>query len=183
MTDTLARHALILGGARSGKTRAALDWAASLGPARIYVATAEPGDAEMADRIARHRAERGAGWRTEEVPLDLAPALTGLGASETGADAVLVDCLTLWLSNLLMAGRDPEAETGVLIDALASVRVPTLLVSNEIGMGLVPDTPLGRSFRDAQGRLNQRVAAAVGHAVFVAAGLPLRLKGEGRYFP
>ena len=195
MTDTLARRALILGGARSGKTRAALDWAESLGPTRVYIATAEAGDPEMAARIARHRAERGPGWRTLEAATDLAGALAQVGevsdaderahavAPEGRADAVMVDCLTLWLSNLFGAGRDPEAEAEALIATLASARVPTLLVSNEIGMGLVPDTPLGRSFRDAQGRLNQRIAAAVGHVVFVAAGLPLRMKGEGRYFP
>ena len=167
----LSTHALVLGGARSGKTRHALRLAEAAGPARLYVATAEAGDAEMADRIARHRAERGRGWRTLEAPLDLAPAVAA-----AGVDAVLVDCLTLWLANLMAAGRDPEAETAALLAALAAAPAPVLLVSNEVGLGLVPETPLGRRFRDAQGLLNQRVAAAVGRVDFIAAGLALPLK-------
>lgn len=163
---------LVLGGARSGKTRHALACAEALGPDRVMIATAEAGDAEMAERIARHRAERGPGWRTIEAPLDLADALAAAGP----ADAILIDCLTLWLSNLMLAGRDPEAETATLIGALAKAPAPVILVSNEVGMGLVPETPLGRSFRDAQGRLNQRIAAAAAAADFVAAGLPLALK-------
>ncbi|MEO0682725.1 MAG: bifunctional adenosylcobinamide kinase/adenosylcobinamide-phosphate guanylyltransferase [Pseudomonadota bacterium] len=168
-------HALILGGARSGKTRLGLERTEGLGARRLYVATAEAFDAEMAERIARHKAERGEGWRTLEAPLDLAQALRGPEAAQ--ADAVLVDCLTLWLSNLMHAGRDPEAEAERLIEALAVCPVPVTLVSNEVGLGLVPETPLGRAFRDAQGRLNQRVAAAAPQACFVAAGLPLTLKG------
>ena len=165
-------HRLILGGARSGKTRHALACAAALGTRRVYVATGEPGDAEMAERIARHRAERGAGWRTVEAPLDLAAALAALGP----ADAVVVDCLTLWLSNLMLAGRDPEGAAEGLVAALGVLRVPAILVSNEVGLGLVPETPLGRRFRDAQGRLNQRLAAAVARVDFVAAGIALALK-------
>lgn len=169
----LSAHRLVLGGARSGKTRHGLACAEALGSARVYIATAEAGDAEMAARIARHRAERGAGWSTLEAPLELADAL----AAVDGADAVLVDCLTLWLSNLMLAGRDAEAAGARLLAALAAAAVPVVLVSNEVGLGLVPETPLGRRFRDAQGLLNQRVAAAVGCVDFVAAGLPLRLKG------
>lgn len=164
-------HQLILGGARSGKSRHAQAIAEGLGPRRLYLATAEAHDAEMAERIGRHRAERGAGWRTVEAPLAVPEAILA-----ADADALLVDCLTLWLSNLMFAGRDPEAETGRLIAALDRAACPVVLVSNEVGMGLVPDTPLGRRFRDAQGRLNQRVAAAVPAVAFVAAGLPLRLK-------
>jgi adenosylcobinamide kinase/adenosylcobinamide-phosphate guanylyltransferase len=168
---TAPRHRLVLGGARSGKSRHALALAEAAGPRRLYLATADPGDAEMAARIARHRAERGAGWATVEAPLELPAAIA---AAE--ADVALVDCLTLWLSNLLLAERDPEAATDALLAALAAAPLPLVLVSNEVGMGLVPETPLGRRFRDAQGRLNQRVAAAVASVDFVAAGLALALK-------
>lgn len=165
-------HGLILGGARSGKTRLALARTAAQASERLYLATAEPLDAEMAARIARHRAERGPGWTTAEIPLDLPPAIRAARVP------VLVDCLTLWLSNLMHAGRDPEAETAALLAALAAASVPVTLVSNEVGLGLVPETPLGRAFRDAQGRLNQAVAAAVPVVIFAAAGLPLTLKGD-----
>jgi adenosylcobinamide kinase/adenosylcobinamide-phosphate guanylyltransferase len=174
MSDAMRRHALILGGARSGKTATALAWAEALGPRRRYVATAQAFDAEMAERIARHQAERGPGWETAEAPLEAAAALAA-----PGVDVVLLDCLTLWLSNLMHHDRDPETETQTLLAALAQAPAPVLMVSNEVGLGLVPETPLGRAFRDAQGRLNQAVAAQVGEAVFVAAGLPLTLKGAG----
>jgi adenosylcobinamide kinase/adenosylcobinamide-phosphate guanylyltransferase len=168
------RLALVLGGARSGKSRFAEGLVTATGLPRRYIATAEAHDAEMAARIARHRTERGAGWTNVEAPLDLAGALR---AAPPGV-ATLVDCLTLWLSNLMLADRDPERETEDLLAALAGAAGPVALVSNEIGMGLVPDTPLGRRFRDAQGRLNQRVAAAADLGVFVAAGLPIVLKGR-----
>ncbi len=167
----LQDHRLILGGARSGKTGHGMALAEAAGPSRLYIATAEAGDAEMAARIARHRQERGAGWRTIEAPLDLVRALHAFPD-----DAVLVDCLTLWLSNLIHAGREPEEETSRLTDALARCDRPVILVSNEVGLGLVPETPLGRLFRDEQGRLNQRIAALVGAVDFVAAGLVLPLK-------
>jgi adenosylcobinamide kinase / adenosylcobinamide-phosphate guanylyltransferase len=165
-------HRLVLGGARSGKTRHALALAEAAGPRRAYIATAEPGDPEMEARIARHRKEREAGWSTLEAPLELAPAL----AAAEGADAVVLDCLTLWCSNLMHAGRDVEAAAEDLAAALAATAAPVILVSNEVGLGLVPGTPLGRAFRDAQGRLNQRIAAAVPAVDFVAAGLALPLK-------
>ena len=157
---------LVLGGAASGKSC----YAESLfdGPA-VYIATARAGDAEMAARIARHRARRGPHWTTVEAPDRLPEALAAAGGA-----AVLVDCLTLWLSNALLAGRD--APTGALLAALAGRPAPTVLVSNETGMGLVPETALGRRFRDAQGRLNRELAAAADRVVFVAAGLPLQLK-------
>jgi adenosylcobinamide kinase/adenosylcobinamide-phosphate guanylyltransferase len=163
---------LILGGARSGKSRYAerlVENAASRG---TYCATAEAGDAEMTARIAMHRARRGPFWRTVEAPLALASTIAAAGPE----GPVLVDCLTLWLSNLLMAGRQPDAEAGVLCRALHEAVGPVVLVSNEVGMGLVPETPLGRHFRDAAGRLNQEIAALADRVVFIAAGLPLVLK-------
>ena len=166
---------LVLGGARSGKSAFAERLVSGSGLDARYLATAEAGDGEMRERISHHRARRGPGWATREEPLDLVEALS----DEAGEGrAVLVDCLTLWLSNLLFAERDLEAETLRLCAFLGEARGPVVLVSNEVGMGLVPDTPLGRRFRDAQGRLNQAVAAIVPSVVFVAAGLPLRLKGE-----
>jgi len=166
---------LVLGGARSGKSALAerLVRASALTP--IYLATATAGDDEMLARISHHRMRRGDGWTTFEEPLELVRALD----SASGRDrAVLVDCLTLWLSNIMHAGRDAESETRRLADWLAQAQSPVVLVSNEVGLGLVPETALGRSFRDAQGRLNQAVAAAVPNVVFVAAGLPIRLKGQ-----
>jgi len=163
---------LILGGARSGKTSLALR-RAEAGPGRlVMIATAEALDDEMAERIARHRAERGPEWRTIEASLELAEALEGLAADEVA----VVDCLTLWLSNLMHAERDVDAETARLIAALAGRAV--ILVSNEVGLGIVPETALGRRFRDAAGRMNQAVAAAADHVLLVAAGLPLVLKGS-----
>lgn len=168
-----ARVSLVLGGARSGKSARALALA-SANP-RTFVATAEPLDAEMADRIARHQAERnagrGSGWRLVEAPLDLAPVIA---AHRDGA--LVVDCLTLWLSNIMHAGRDPAPETDALLDALRACG-RTVLVSNEVGLSITPENALARRFRDEQGRLNQRVAAVADHVEFVAAGLPLLLKG------
>jgi adenosylcobinamide kinase/adenosylcobinamide-phosphate guanylyltransferase len=164
---------LVLGGARSGKSSFAERLVRDSGLARVYLATATAGDAEMRERIAHHHAARGDGWRTVEEPIELVETL----AREAAPDrAVLIDCLTLWLSNLMHAGRDVGAESRRLADCLTQVRGPVILVSNEVGLGLVPDTPLGRDFRDAQGRLNQAIAAAVPAVVFIAAGLPLWLK-------
>ncbi|MEQ3649351.1 bifunctional adenosylcobinamide kinase/adenosylcobinamide-phosphate guanylyltransferase [Hyphomonas sp.] len=165
---------LILGGARSGKSSRAQSLAEAAGPRRVFVATAEALDEEMTSRISRHRADRGEGWRTVEAPLDL---VSVIGDASLSDEFVLIDCLTLWLSNLFHHDRDVEAETAALCDALRSPPMQIALVSNEIGLGLVPETPLGRAFRDAQGRLNQRVAAVCDRVEFVAAGLPLKLKG------
>jgi adenosylcobinamide kinase/adenosylcobinamide-phosphate guanylyltransferase len=167
----MARLTLVLGGARSGKSARAL---ALCPPPRLFVATAEPLDAEMAERIARHRADRAQDWTVVEAPLELAGAIR---AEAREARTILVDCLTLWLSNLLHAGREPESETEALLAALGAAPGRAVLVSNEVGMGLAPMNALGRAFRDAQGRLNQRVAAAADRVEFVAAGLPLVLKG------
>ena len=171
-TDT-ARTILVIGGARSGKSRYAEELLAAHGGACTFIATATADDVEMAARIAEHRARRGADWQTVEQPLDLVAALE---AHCRPAGAVLVDCLTLWLSNLMAASRDIAAETGRLAGALPGLSGHTVLVSNEVGLGIVPDHPLGREFRDHAGRLNQAVAAAADEAVFIAAGLPLRLK-------
>ncbi|SEQ12087.1 adenosylcobinamide kinase /adenosylcobinamide-phosphate guanylyltransferase [Faunimonas pinastri] len=167
------RTVLVLGGARSGKSRFAERLVEKSGLSRVYLATATAGDDEMAERIAHHRARR-AGWRTIEEPLALEDTLS----REAGEGrAILVDCLTLWLSNLMFAEADVVARTESLCVTLGTVPGLVVLVSNEVGMGLVPDNALGRRFRDAQGRLNQAVAAAATDVAFVAAGLPLTLKG------
>jgi len=163
----------VLGGARSGKSR----YAESLITARpqpwVYIATAEAHDDEMAARIAEHKARREAGWQTIEAPHELPEALT---AAPRGA-AVLVDCLTLWLSNVMHGAFDTDKVTLRLEEALRDRVGTTVLVSNEVGLGIVPDNALGRSFRDAQGTLNQRLAAHAGRVVFMVAGLPLIVKG------
>jgi adenosylcobinamide kinase / adenosylcobinamide-phosphate guanylyltransferase len=166
---------LVLGGARSGKSRYAERLVENAATCGTYCATAEARDAEMAERIAAHRARRGPFWRTVEAPLALVPAIAAGAAAE---HPLLVDCLTLWLSNLLLAGKQPEKEADVLCRALREAGGPVVLVSDEVGMGLVPETPLGRQFRDAAGWLNQQVAALADRVVFVAAGLPLVLKGD-----
>jgi adenosylcobinamide kinase/adenosylcobinamide-phosphate guanylyltransferase len=177
MIVTAPNATLVLGGARSGKSRIAEGLAydaAGPGGALVYVATAEPLDGEMRARIATHRARRGDGWRTIDAPLAVAAAIEA--EARPGA-AVLVDCLTLWLSNLMHLGRDVDAETAGLVAALAAARGPVVLVANEVGLGIVPENALARAFRDHAGRVNQAVAAAAGRAILVAAGLPLTLKG------
>jgi len=166
---------LILGGARSGKSRFAEGLiAASPGP-WVYLATGEAGDAEMAARIRHHRERRGEGWRTVEEPLDLARAL---GRSAGEGRVILVDCLTLWISNLMAAGRDVALETERLIAALPGISMPIVFVSNEVGLGIVPDNALAREFRDEAGRVNQAIATAANRVYFIAAGLPLVMKDE-----
>ncbi|MBL8575302.1 MAG: bifunctional adenosylcobinamide kinase/adenosylcobinamide-phosphate guanylyltransferase [Hyphomicrobiaceae bacterium] len=168
---------LVLGGARSGKSRYG-ERRCEGAAAPLYIATAQAFDDEMAARIDHHRARRDGRWSTVEVPLDLADALDAACADAAGrSQPVLVDCLTLWLTNVMLGGRDVEAETARLLAALARATRPVILVSNEVGLGLVPETALGRAFRDAQGRLNQAVAAVAGRVVFIAAGLPLVMKG------
>ena len=150
------RLVLVLGGARSGKSAYAEKLVRESGLVPVYLATAAPGDEEMAERIAQHRSRRGPTWRTVEVPDDLEGAL----AREAGEGrAVLVDCLTLWLSNLMLAGADVEERAALLADRASRLLGLGVFVSNEVGLGLVPETPLGRRFRDAQGRLNQAMAA------------------------
>ena len=174
MTENAAHTTLVIGGARSGKSSRAQALAEATGPRRCYVATAQAFDVEMSARIARHQADRGEGWRTLEAPLDLAAAVTDASVE---SDVVLIDCLTLWLSNLMHHDRDIESETAALIAALEASPTPVIAVSNEVGMSIVPENRLARDFRDAQGRLNQQIAASVDVVELVAAGLPLRLKG------
>ena len=165
---------LVLGGARSGKSRHAEALITGAAETGTYIATAERGDAEMAARIAHHRAGRGTFWRTIEEPLAVPDAIVG---HADPVRPILVDCLTLWLANLLCAGRVVAHEAEALRGALRDACGPVVLVANEVGLGLVPETPLGREFRDEAGRLNQSVAALADRVVFVAAGLPLVLKG------
>ena len=164
----------VLGGARSGKSRYAEALIASAPPPWIYIATAEPLDDEMTQRIAEHKARRDGRWQTVEAPRDLADVL---GGAPAGA-SVLVDCVTLWLSNLLLAQADIKREMGRLEDALPRRRGTTVLVGNEVGFGIVPDNALARRFRDLQGCLNQRLAARADRVVLMVAGLPLFVKGS-----
>ncbi|HKJ76213.1 MAG TPA: bifunctional adenosylcobinamide kinase/adenosylcobinamide-phosphate guanylyltransferase [Gammaproteobacteria bacterium] len=165
---------LILGGARSGKSALAEQRLRDADRSVVYVATAEAGDEEMAARIAHHRERRPAAWALVEEPLALAGALE---AEAAAGRALLVDCLTLWLTNLLAAGEERfEAERRAFLEVLPDLPGHVILVSNEVGLGIVPDNPLARRFRDEAGRLNQAVAARCERVTFVAAGLPLELK-------
>jgi adenosylcobinamide kinase/adenosylcobinamide-phosphate guanylyltransferase len=162
----------VLGGAQSGKSRYAENLLATLPPPWVFIATAEPGDAEMSERIALHRLRRGPDWQTIEAPQDLTAVL----ASISDEAPILVDCLTLWLSNRMLANADLEAEIALLEAVLDGRRAPIALVSNEVGFGIVPDNELARRFRDLQGRLNQRMAARADRVVLVVAGLPIVVK-------
>jgi adenosylcobinamide kinase/adenosylcobinamide-phosphate guanylyltransferase len=163
---------LVVGGARSGKSAHAERLVTAAPAPWTYVATAEALDAEMAGRIASHRARRGEGWTTVEASLELAETMHTMPSGRP----VLVDCLTVWLSNQMLAGRDADAASDGLTDVLSSRQGPWVVVSNEVGLGIVPDNALAREFRDLAGRLNQRVAAVADHVWFVVAGLPLKVK-------
>jgi adenosylcobinamide kinase / adenosylcobinamide-phosphate guanylyltransferase len=163
---------LLLGGARSGKSAHAETLVEAFPSPWTYIATGQAFDDEMVERIALHRERRGDGWLTVEAPLDLVEALRDVPDGRP----VLVDCLTLWLSNHLLAGNDLEAVSAELEAALASPRGPSFVVSNEVGLGIVPDNKLARQFRDAAGRLNQRIAARADTVLFMVAGLPLKVK-------
>ena len=166
------RRILVLGGARSGKSA----YAEGLMPARghkIYIATAHAGDAEMATRIEAHQARRGADWKTVDAPYDLAAAIRAHASADTH---MLVDCITLWLSNLLLAGHEVENAVDELLDTIDKMQGTLALVSNQVGSGIVPDNALARKFRDLAGWTNQRLATASDEVVFMVAGLPLTLK-------
>jgi adenosylcobinamide kinase/adenosylcobinamide-phosphate guanylyltransferase len=163
---------LITGGARSGKSKRAETRARAFPGQPVYVATAEALDAEMEARITTHRARRGTDWIEREVPLDLAAALV----ATDGGGARLVDCLTLWLSNLMHAQRNWEHEVNALAATLPNLESPVVLVTNEVGLGIVPDNALARSYRDNAGIMNQIIAAVANEVEFVVAGLPMKLK-------
>ncbi len=169
----------VLGGARSGKSAYAQKLAESaiaadgIWPELYYIATAESGDDEMASRIARHQADRGPRWRTVEAPLELSPALQKAAGPEC---VIVVDCLSLWLSNLMHAGRDPDQACAQLLRTLGNSSAAVILISNEVSLGIVPDNALARMFRDHAGRMHQKIAAQADRVFFIAAGLALPLK-------
>lgn len=173
-TAPFDRSLLVLGGARSGKSRHAQAVAEARGGRLVYVATAQAFDSEMADRIASHRAERDGRWETVDAPVALAAAIAAHDARGT---VLLVDCLTLWASNLLLGEHDADAALDALLDAIAGCAGSLVLVANETGLGIVPDNALARRFRDLAGRINQRVAATVDAVDFVLAGMPQRWRG------
>ena len=167
---SLPRMTLVLGGARSGKSAYAERLVESCPAPWLYLATAEVWDDEMRERIDRHRERRPAGWITRDVPIDLP------GAVLQGQAPMLVDCLTLWLTNLMMAETDLELAAGALIEAASLAHAPIVFVSNEVGLGIVPDNAMARRFRDEAGRLHQRLAAQADRVVMMVAGLPLTVK-------
>ena len=165
---------LVLGGARSGKSRFAQCLAEAIDGDLVYMATAQAFDAEMVERIARHRSDRSARWQTVECPLNLADAIS---ANHKGGRTILVDCLTLWLSNLMLGEHDVAKAVSTLVATLKTSASTVVLVSNEVGQGIVPDNALVRRFRDEAGWLNQAIARAADDVWFVTAGLPQQLKG------
>lgn len=177
-TGQLPVKKLVLGGCRSGKSRYAEQWVSQNFSDKVFVATLEArNDAEMDQRIALHLQSRGLGWLTVEEPLDLVGVLE---KNETGSEVFLVDCLTMWLTNMMMQGLGDEkiqGEVARLSKAVVKLSASVVLVANEVGLGIVPESPLGRRFRDLAGWTNQQMALVCGQVVFVAAGLPLRLKG------
>lgn len=175
MTDNLLKSTFVLGGARSGKSRFAETLAQNSGLERHYIATGRAWDDEMRTRIAKHREDRGPLWITHEEPLALAATLQRIDAP---GRVVLVDCLTLWLTNLMMEEScDIAAESAALATLLPVLNASIILVSNEVGLGIVPENKMAREFRDHAGRLHQLIAAEVAQVYFVAAGLPLKMKG------
>ena len=166
----MAKSILITGGARSGKSRLAERLMTELGPDPTYIATSEVRDAEMAERVALHRDRRGPEWRLIEEPFDLTGAL---GRAD---GPVLVDCLTLWLTNLMLADRDWEPAARTLAQTIPALSHPTIFVTNEVGLGIVPDNTLARRFRDAAGALNQTIAETVDEVYLCVSGQPLKVK-------
>lgn len=173
---------LVIGGCRSGKSSHALRLADGMANAgKFFLATCIPQDDEMHQRVSRHQAERGAGWIAVETPDFLGKAIQDIGP---GADVLLVDCLTLWVSNLMMAHpEDPDAaeffiaeQTACLIESLRAAACPVILVTNEVGAGIVPDNALARQYRDAVGQVNQRIAACADQVIWMVAGIPVKIK-------
>lgn len=173
MVETLPKITLVLGGARSGKSRYAENLVLGSGLAPVYLATAQAGDSEMAARIAAHQSRRGNNWRCVEEPLDLTGALA---SADDAGNCILVDCLTLWITNLMLSERDVEAAVEAVVADLPRIASTLIFVSNETGLGIVPDNALARRFRDLNGVANQKFAAAADQVIFMAAGLPLTLK-------
>ena len=169
----LPKLSVVLGGAACGKSAFAETLVTATELSRVYVATAQVWDDEMAVKVAAHRHQRGSGWRTIEEPSDVPGAL----ATVTPDEVVLLDCLTLWLTNLVLAETDITAATDALLAAIDACPAPVVIVTNEVGHGIVPDNALARRFRSDQGHLNQRIAAAADLVVFVVTGLPMVLKG------
>jgi len=179
-SDRSGQITLILGGTRSGKSSFAQKLAEESENQLVYIATAEAFDQEMAERIKRHQHDRGPDWQTIEESRDIAATIAARSSPQV---TILVDCLTIWLSNLMLTDTDIEAASEKLIDALKAAPGSVILVSNEVGSGIVPESPLGRKFRDEAGRMNQRVAAVSNNVALIVAGLPLWLKSsqaEGR---
>jgi len=174
MTSTGAGPILVLGGARSGKSSFAENLVAASGLGLHYVATGRAWDEEMRARIDEHRSQRSDAWETHEEPLDLVAKLSAIDAADR---AILVDCLTLWVTNLMLEGRDVEAESLRLAQYLPRAKARLVLVSNEVGLGIVPENRMARDFRDHAGRLHQNIAAVSAEVYFIAAGLPLKMKG------
>lgn len=169
---------LVVGGCKSGKSRHALELAENYGLRKIFMATCIPMDDEMKDRVKKHKAERDELWQTMDVPTDLPEAIAAHGAD---GHVILVDCLTLWITNLLMrpANAEPVADrVEALVTALAQAACPVVLVSNEVGAGIVPENRLARQFRDEAGLANQKVAAAVDRVVWMVAGIANVVKGR-----
>lgn len=168
----MSKTILVTGGARSGKSGIAETKTLQLGRPAIYIATAQAHDAEMAQRIARHQARRGDDWSTMAEPIEIVEAL----AQTDGRGPRLLDCLTLWLSNLMLADRDWQSAGDSLARALSVQRSPVVIVTNEVGSGIVPENALARAFRDAAGELNQKIAAVADEVWLAVAGLPLKVK-------
>lgn len=171
---TLPPLTLVLGGAASGKSTYAESLVKKGATCPTYIATAQVYDDEMAQKVSRHQATRGTGWHTVEEPVEVAEAVQNAPAGQP----VLIDCATLWLTNLVLGALDVENHTDALLRAAQSSANPVVIVSNEVGQGIVPDNALSRQFRNAQGRLNQQIAAEADLVVAVMAGLPLVLKGQ-----
>jgi adenosylcobinamide kinase/adenosylcobinamide-phosphate guanylyltransferase len=173
--NRLSGNIFVVGGCRSGKSRHALELAEKIsGDRRVFIATCVPCDDEMKERVRKHRQERGDGWTAVEAPVELAGAIVEQSAN---AGVILADCLTLWMANLLAGSEDPDARVAELADALAETRCPVIVVSNEVGTGIVPENALARRYRDAVGFANQRIAAVADEVIWTVAGIPVKIIG------